>query len=226
VFTVAEDPRGDTLGRGTEITLHLKEDAEEFLKEDELTKIIERYSQFVNFPIYIETTKEVSTEVPDEEAEEEEAEGDEEKAEGHVDVSEEEDEEENNPKIKIVKDTVTEWKRLNEAKALWTRAPKEISDEDYASFFDTLTKGKYPDGAMNHIHFVAEGEITFRSLLYIPTKTEANTYTDIFSMKKTGVHLYVRRVLISDEFEDFLPRYMNFVKGVVDSDDLPLNVSR
>jgi len=89
-----------------------------------------------------------------------------------------------------------------------------------------LTKGKFKEGSLEQTHFVAEGEISFKSLLYIPKKAPSGAYSDIFNIKKSGVQLYVRRVLISDEFEDFLPRYMNFVRGVVDSDDLPLNVSR
>jgi heat shock protein beta len=230
-FTVSEDPRGNTLGRGTSITMHLKEDAEEFLEEGKLKEIVTRYSQFVNVPIYLQIEKSVSKEVPVEEDEEEkkkEGEADEtEKSEDDVEVSDEDDEEKDDePKTKTVIEKTKEWKHVNEAKAIWTRAPKDVTPEEYSDFFKTVTKNKFPDGALEHVHFTAEGEITFKSLLYIPKKSDPAAYNEMFSVKKTGVHLYVRRVLISDEFEDFLPRYMNFVRGVVDSDDLPLNVSR
>jgi len=113
---------------------------------------------------------------------------------------------------------------LNSAKAIWTRDPRTVSEEEYTEFFKTIapTSGD----ALEHIHFIAEGEVTFRSLLYIPEKADTASQSDATLARKSGVKLYVRRVLISDEFEDFLPRYLNFIKGVVDSDDLPLNVSR
>lgn len=223
VFTIVDDPRGDTLGRGTTVTLHLKEDAEEFLNEAELEKIVGRYSEFINFPIYLRTEKVEEKEVPIEESEEEKKEeADEEDAD--LEVSEEEEEEEaDKPKTKKVKETVYSWKLLNEAKAIWTRSPKEITEEEYENFFKALTKGT--EGPLDHIHFVAEGEITFRSILYIPRSAENGLY-DKFYEKSTALKLYVRRVLIADEFDEFLPRYLNFIKGVVDSEDLPLNVSR
>ena len=115
------------------------------------------------------------------------------------------------------------WTRLNDVKAIWTRSPADITDDEYAAFYKTLTKDEKPPLA--HIHFTAEGEITFRSILFVPSVVPAGAY-DKFYEKSTALKLYVRRVLISDEFDDFLPRYLNFIKGVVDSDDLPLNVSR
>jgi heat shock protein beta len=217
VFTVAKDPRGNTLGRGTSITLHLKEDAEEFLDEASLTKIVTRYSQFINFPIKLLVTKSVSKEVPVEDEEKKESSGE---SSDELEVTEE-DEDDKKPKTKTVSEDVEEWKVLNEAKAIWTRDPKTVSDEDYKEFFKTLSPG---GEELQHVHFIAEGEVTFRSLLYIPSKADGSA--DAVNQRKSGVKLYVRRVLISDEFEDFLPRYMNFIKGVVDSDDLPLNVSR
>jgi len=219
-FTVAKDPRGNTLGRGTEVILHLKEDAEEFLTEASLEKIVNKYSSFINFPIYIWSSKTVEKEVPtdDEPADEEPAKTDD------LEVGDEEDaDKETKPKTKKVSETVSEWKRLNDAKAIWTRNPKEISDEEYTAFYEALTKDT--NGPLTKIHFKAEGEISFKSILYVPKKADSNLY-DKYYEKSTSLKLYVRRVLISDEFDNFLPRYMNFVKGVVDSDDLPLNVSR
>merc|ERR1719434_488900 len=115
---------------------------------------------------------------------------------------------------------------MNAAKPLWTRDPKDITDEEYEEFYKTVNPKNYADGILDKIHFLAEGEISFRALLYIPNKADNDQYAELFDMKKSGIKLYVRRVLISDEFEDLLPKYLSFIKGVVDSDDLPLNVSR
>jgi len=225
-FTIAKDPRGNTLGRGTEITLYLKDDAEDFLGNSKVEKVVKKYSQFINCPILLQETKTVSEEVPveDDEASEETPK---EEGEDDIEVSEEEDEdasEDKAPKTKTVTKEVVEWRRLNDFKAIWTRSPSEVTEEEYAEFFKSLdTK---PEGHLSHTHFNTEGEVSFKSLLYIQGKGDPNRYSDIFALKKQGISLYVRQVLISDEFEDFLPRYMNFVKGVVDSDDLPINVSR
>jgi heat shock protein beta len=214
-FTVAPDPRGNTLDQGTAVVLHLKEDAAEFLEEANLEKLIARYSQFINYPISLWSTNTVTKDVP---AEEEPKATDED-----LEVSEEEDESSDKPKTKTVTETVHEWKRINTAKAIWTRNPKDIKEEEYNEFYKSLTKDT--NGYLTKIHFTAEGEIAFRSILYVPKQAEWNLY-DKFYEKSTSLKLYVRKVLISDEFDDFLPKYMNFIKGVVDSDDLPLNVSR
>merc|ERR1712038_1541024 len=214
VFTVAKDPRGNTLGKhGTEITLHLKEDAEEFLNENEIEKYVKKYSRYINFPISLYTTRTETEEVPIDEEEDDD-----------LDISEEDDEDEiEKPKTKTVEKTVNEWKRLNEVKALWTRSPREITEEEYIDFYKSLAKDD--EGPAEKVHFVAEGEITFRSILYIPKKAPPGLY-DRFYDKATNIKLFVRKVMISEEFDDFLPKYLNFVRGVVDSDDLPLNVSR
>jgi heat shock protein beta len=244
-FTLAEDPRGNTIGRGTQVTLHLKDDAMEYANEHELKKLVKRYSEFINYPIFLLVSKSVEKEIPDEDAikaaEEAAAEKAKEKAEKEAEKAEklaageavEEEEElevadddesaDAKPKTKKVTEQVPSWERVNDVKAIWTRNPRDITDEEYADFFKTLTKDE--TGPLQKIHFTAEGEITFRSILYVPKKAPSGLY-DKFYEKSTSLRLYVRRVLISDEFEDFLPRYLNFVKGVVDSEDLPLNVSR
>jgi len=228
-FSVAVDPRGNTLGRGTSVTLHIKEDAEEFLDASNLRKIVARYSEFVNFPIYLQVTKSVTEEVPlteeelaEQEEDEEDEEGDED--EDDLDVSDEEDEdEEPRPTTKTVTRDVLEWERLNEMQAIWTRPKGEVTEEEYDNFYQALTKDS--NGVLNKVHFSAEGEISFKSILYIPKKCPKGVYENYYS-KQDGVKLYVRRVLIADEFDDFLPNYLGFVRGVVDSDDLPINVSR
>jgi heat shock protein beta len=219
VFTVAKDPRGNTLGRGTSVIIQLKEDAEEFLDESTLTKLVTRYSQFINFPIGLWTSKEIEEQVPEEKEEKAASEGSKEE---ELEITEDEDDGQE-AKIKTVKKTVWDWKILNEAKPLWTRNPKDISEEEYVEFYKQISKDT--EAPMDYIHFVAEGEITFRAILYIPSKVDPKIY-DKFYEKSTSLKLFVRRVLISDEFDDLLPRYLNFIKGVVDSDDLPLNVSR
>ena len=218
-FSVSKDPRGNTLGRGTQIILHMKDDASEFINEHELRKLVERYSEFINYPIYLYVSKMVE---PDADPSVEEKPPTGEEDEDEVSVSET-DEEAEAPKAPAERVEKWFWTRLNDVKAIWTRSPADITDDEYAAFYKTLTKDEKPPLA--HIHFTAEGEITFRSILFVPSVVPAGAY-DRFYEKSTALKLYVRRVLISDEFDDFLPRYLNFIKGVVDSDDLPLNVSR
>merc|ERR1711871_552427 len=232
-FSVAEDPRGDTLGCGTEIKLFLKEDASEFLEQSKLEDLVKRYSEFITFPIYLHKSKTESVEVPveeeEEEGDEEEEEGDEEEEEGDEDEEEgDEEEEEEEPKTKTETKTVWFWQHINDQPAIWTRDKSEISDEDYEQFFLSLTGkkgGSDDDSPLSWIHFRAEGEIEFKSILYIPKAAPYDMYDNYYG-KASGMRLYVRKVLITDEFEDLMPRYLNFIRGVVDSDDLPLNVSR
>jgi heat shock protein 90kDa beta len=233
-FTISEDPRGNTLGRGTRITMKVKEDATEYLEEDQLKSLIKRYSEFINFPIYLQTTKTEEIEVPDEEAEakaaeekkDEEKKDEEKKDEDEVDVSdvdEDEDKDEDKPKTKKVTKTSKEWELINDTKAIWVRAPADVKEEEYGNFFKSLTKDF--DAPLEKIHFTAEGEIQFRSILFIPKKAPADLF-DKLQAKQNNLRLYVRRVFISDEFDDLMPRYLSFIRGVVDSEDLPLNVSR
>jgi len=231
-FTVSKDPRGNTLGRGTKITMKVKEDATEYLEEDQLRTLIKRYSEFINFPIYLQTTKTEEIEVPDEDAEKEEKKDEGEAAvekkedDDEVDVSdvdEEEESQEDKPKTKKVKKTSKEWELVNDTKAIWVRSPGEVKDEEYNNFFKSLTKEF--DDPLEKIHFTAEGEIQFRSILFVPKKAPADLF-DKLQTKQNNLRLYVRRVFISDEFDDLMPRYLSFIRGVVDSEDLPLNVSR
>jgi len=224
-FSVAEDPRGDTLGRGTEIKLFLKEDASEFLEQSKLEDLVKRYSEFITFPIYLHKSKTETVEVPidddDDDGEEEEGEEEEEEEEG------EEDEEEEEPKTKTETKTVWFWQHINDQPAIWTRDKSEITEEEYNQFFQSLSgkKDSSDDTPLSWIHFRAEGEIEFKSILYVPKSAPYDMYDNYYG-KASGMRLYVRKVLITDEFEDLMPRYLNFIRGVVDSDDLPLNVSR
>jgi len=230
-FSVTEDPAGPTLGRGTQITLHLKEDCLEFLEEERLRGLVKHYSEFINFPIFLYTTKEEEEEVPIDDSE---AEGEADEAGEEEEETEEEKEEEDDgdgddeadaelPKTKKVKRTVNDWELVNDAKALWTRAPADISEDEYQAFYKTLSKDH--NSALTYTHFNAEGEVEFKSILFIPEEAPHDLYQDYYKKVK-NIKLYVRRVMITDEFDELLPRYLAFVRGVVDSDSLPLNVSR
>jgi len=222
-FTVVADPRGNTLGRGSRVTLHLKEDAHEYLAEDKLKDTAKKYSQFIQFPIYVKVKKEVDVDADedddDEEKEDEEEKKDDVEAKDDEEKEDEEEEEEKKPKKK----TVFEWEQVNTQKAIWLRAKEDVTEEEYNEFYKTVSKD-YLD-PLAYTHFNAEGEIEFKSVLFLPKKAPFDQM-DNYWTKKAEVKLYVRRVLVADKFEDLLPRYLNFVKGVVDSDDLPLNVSR
>merc|ERR1711968_108453 len=216
-FSIMKDPRGPTLGRGTEIAIKLKEDADEFLDVDKIEGLVKKYSQFINFPIYLYKTKTVSEEEPAE---------DEEKKEDEVDVSDDEEDkkEEDKPKTKTVQKEVSEWEHVNEKQAIWTRNPKEIEEEEYNSFYKAISKDT--SEPQTKVHFSAEGEIEFKSIVFIPSVRPSDHFDQYYAANSAAIKLYVRRVLITDKFEDLMPKYLNFVRGVIDSDDLPLNISR
>jgi heat shock protein beta len=236
-FSVAKDPQGNTLGRGTEVKLFLKEDAGEFLEQDKIKDLIKKYSEFITFPIYLKTSKTETKEVPIEEEEEEESDDDKKEGEDEEDDKKEgDDEEEDDEELeaedeaedeapKTRTETITTWEdvHINDQPAIWTRGKDDISDDDYKQFYKSVA----PDGGepLQWSHFKAEGEIEFKSILYIPKSAPHDMYDNYYG-KTASLRLYVRKVMITDEFEDLMPRYLSFVRGVVDSDDLPLNVSR
>merc|ERR1711871_1932814 len=136
---------------------------------------------------------------------------------------EEEEEEEEEIEYETKTRTVWEWTLVNKQQALWARDKKEIKDEEYENFYKAISKDTEKPATWTH--FKAEGEIEFKSILFVPGKAPFDMY-DNYYKQKAGLRLYVRKVLTTDDFDDLLPQYLNFVKGVVDSDDLPLNVSR
>ncbi|KAI6214183.1 Endoplasmin [Aphelenchoides besseyi] len=214
-FSIVEDPRGNTLKRGTEITLYLKAEAYDFLEPDTLKKLVHKYSQFINFDIYLWESKTVTVDEPveDEEPVKTEEEGE---------VKEETDEEAK-PKTKSVEKTVWDWNKVNNLKPIWLRKPNEVTDDEYKEFYKSLVKDY--DEPLGQVHFTAEGEVAFKSILYVPKRLPQDAFQNY---GKTGenIKLYVRRVFITDDFQDMLPKYLSFIRGLVDSDDLPLNVSR
>merc|ERR1711939_891875 len=223
-FTIKEDPEGNTLGRGTEITLHLKDDCKEFTEPDKIKDLEKKYSEFISFPIYLKETKTVEKEVPVEEDEEEkkddEEKKDEEKKEDDLEV--EDGDKTDKPKTKKVSEEVVEWVQVNSETAIWTRSPRDVEEDEYNRFYKTISKDS--EGPLTKMHFSAEGEIEFKSILFVPPKAPYDLLEG--KAKSNAIKLYVRRVFITDEFEDLMPRWLSFIKGVVDSEDLPLNVSR
>ncbi|KAJ3015286.1 hypothetical protein HKX48_004688, partial [Thoreauomyces humboldtii] len=213
-FRIIEDPRGNTLGRGTQIVLHIKDDALEYLEEDKLRNLIKRYSEFINFPIYLWSTKTETEEIPieDESANEE-------LSDDIEDVTETEEK----PKFKLVEKTVSDWELTNLQKPIWTRRPSEIETAEYNEFYKSFSKGNDAPLAFNH--FRAEGDVEFKSILFIPAKPP-QAFLQSGDDWTHNVKLFVRRVFITDELLGFLPRWLSFLTGLVDSDDLPLNVSR
>jgi len=224
-FTIIEDPRGNTLGRGTVISLHLKPEASDYLNQNTLKNLIRKYSEFINFPIYLWTSKTETVEVPVEEEETEETPA-EETTEDEAEVEDVEDkedsEEEDKPKTKRVEQTTTQFELINESKPIWLRPASELTKGDYESFYRSFFK--QTDDPLCYTHFKAEGEVEFKSLLFVPERAPSNLYS---TEPINDIKLFVRRVFITDtEVEPLLPNYLRFIKGVLDSDDLPLNVSR
>merc|ERR1712213_168732 len=225
-YSVVEDPRGNTLKRGTQISLYLKEESRDFLEQDTVRDLIKKYSQFINFNIYLWGSTTKTVEEPIEEDEEEATEDETKKEEEEDDegaVEEEKEEEEKKPKTKKVDKTTWDWELCNESKPIWTRKPEDIEQTEYDEFYKSITKDK--NGPMTQTHFIAEGEVTFKSLLFVPNSQPSEQFNK-YGQASENIKLYVRRVFITDDFKDMMPNYLSFVKGVVDSDDLPLNVSR
>jgi molecular chaperone HtpG len=207
-----------TLTRGTEITLYIKEDEEKYLETNTVKEIIKTYTEFINYPIEIWETKEVNEQEPEQEAKEPKEELDEPLIEDVV-----EDIEKNKETTKTwSKKEVSEWVQINDEKPIWTLKPENVTDEQYKSFYKKIS-GDYGE-PLTQKHFHTEGQLECNCLLYIPEKQPFDMFET--GKKKKNIKLYVKKVFIMDDCDELLPEWLKFVKGVVDSNDIPLNVSR
>eukprot|EP00929_Paragymnodinium_shiwhaense_P015899 TRINITY_DN1239_c0_g1_i12.p1 TRINITY_DN1239_c0_g1~~TRINITY_DN1239_c0_g1_i12.p1 ORF type:complete len:759 (+),score=260.79 TRINITY_DN1239_c0_g1_i12:106-2382(+) len=205
-FEIEQAPDAEFFGQasGTKIVLHLKEEAQEYLDSGKLSDLLKKYSEFITFPIELWNEKVQYDQVLDESAPP--------PAEGEK------------PKMKSVPRSVFEWEVMNKMKPIWLRNPDVVNTSEYEEFYKTTFKAF--DEPMATTHFKVEGQIEFRALLFIPSTMPFELTRDMFAEAGRAMRLYVKRVFINDKFEDLIPRWMTFVRGVIDSEDLPLNVGR
>jgi len=227
-FSISEVSESDypDVKRGTMMILHLKDDMHNYLEEAEIRKLIKKHNEFIDFPIYLETMKTRTVDIEEEQKTDvviDEAKTD--TVVEDVDEEAEKKEGENNEKNEkqTKEESYVDWEYLNQEKPLWTRSPKEVTEEEYASFYKTIS-GDY-EQHLNVSHFSVEGQIEFKGLLFVPKRAPFDLF-DNSAKKPNNIKLYVRKVFITDNSEDIIPEYLKFIKGVIDSEDLPLNISR
>lgn len=197
-FNIQLDNSNEKISRGTKIMLHLKEDMHDYLEENKIKDLVNKHSNFIGFPINMQTLKTRQYEV---------------------------DEQDENGEMKkeTKTETYTEMEQLNTMKPIWMRNPKEVTEEEYSDFYKSLT-GDY-DTYLEHLHFSVEGQVDFKALLFIPKRVQQDLF-DGQTKRKSDLKLYVKKVFITDNFDELIPDYLKFVRGVIETDDVPLNISR
>nr|QOI90314.1 hypothetical protein HWQ62_00177 [Pyramimonas orientalis virus] len=213
-FTIEEYDE-PVVEHGVRLVLTMKDDCVDYLEESKIKEIVKKHSEFINYPINLWTVRTESKEVPDDDVEEDVS-----NEEGKIEDIE--SAEEHTPKTKTITEEVEEWKHLNTQKPVWLRKPEDVSQEEHSSFFKSLSNDW--DDHLAVKHFTAEGQIEYKAVLYLPKRAPFDMFQA--SKKKNNIKLYVKRVFIMDKCEEIMPEWLNFISGVVDSEDLPLNVSR
>jgi molecular chaperone HtpG len=216
-FSVSKDvileDGSNKIGRGTKIILHLKDECVEYLEERKLKDLIKKHSEFISFPIELWVEKSTEKEVEDDEEETEKKDSEEPQV---------EDESKKEKKTKKIKEISHEFERVNNTKPIWLRKREDITKDEYANFYKSITNDW--EEHLSNIHFTMEGNLEIKGILFVPKRAPFDLFEA--KKKKSNIKLYVRRVFIMDDCEELIPEYLGFIRGVIDSDDLPLNISR